>query len=40
MVREELAMFVDAAGHAVTKCIIEVNFLTDEEIAAALNLSR
>jgi len=38
VVREELKMFVDAAGHAVTKCIIEVSFLNDEEIAAACKL--
>lgn len=38
VVREELKMFVEAAGHAVTKCIMEVNFLTDEEIATACQL--
>lgn len=38
VVEEELKMFVKAAGSAVTKCIMEVNFLTDEEIAAACKL--
>jgi deoxyribose-phosphate aldolase len=38
VVREELQMFVRAAGSAVTKCIMEVNFLTDEEIVAACQL--
>lgn len=38
VVREELQLFVKAAGSAVTKCIMEVNFLTDEEIAAACKL--
>lgn len=38
VVREELSLFVKAAGGAVTKCIIEVCFLTDEEIAAACQL--
>ena len=38
IVREELELFVKAAGPAVTKVIMEVNFLTDEEIAAACNL--
>jgi deoxyribose-phosphate aldolase len=38
VVREELTLFVKAAGKAVTKCIMEVNFLTDEEIAAACKL--
>lgn len=37
-VREELAAFVKAAGKAVTKCILEVSFLTDEEIAAGCKL--
>jgi deoxyribose-phosphate aldolase len=37
-VREELKLFVDAAGSAVTKCILEVCFLTDEEIAAGCDL--
>jgi deoxyribose-phosphate aldolase len=37
-VREELAAFVQAAGHAVTKCILEVCFLTDEQIAAGCKL--
>jgi deoxyribose-phosphate aldolase len=38
VVREELELFVKAAGSAVTKVIMEVNFLTDEEIAAACQL--
>lgn len=38
VVREELQLFVQAAGSAVTKCIMEVNFLTDEEIATACKL--
>lgn len=38
VVREELQLFVKAAGPAVTKCIIEVSFLTDEDIAAACQL--
>jgi deoxyribose-phosphate aldolase len=38
VVREELRLFVKAAGGVVTKCIMEVNFLTAEEIAAACNL--
>ena len=37
-IREELAGFVKAAGPAVTKCILEVCYLTDEEIAAACRL--
>lgn len=37
-VREELRLFIQAAGSVVTKCILEVNFLTDEEIAAACTL--
>ncbi|NQU21217.1 MAG: deoxyribose-phosphate aldolase [Candidatus Nealsonbacteria bacterium] len=37
-VREELRMFVDAAGTAVTRCILEVCFLADEEIAAGCDL--
>jgi deoxyribose-phosphate aldolase len=37
-VKEELALFIRAAGSAVTKCILEVNFLTDEEIATACKL--
>jgi deoxyribose-phosphate aldolase len=37
-VREELRTFVEAAGAAVTKCILEVCFLTDEEIAAGCRL--
>jgi deoxyribose-phosphate aldolase len=38
VVREELQLFVKAAGKAVTKCIMEVNFLSDEDIAAACKL--
>lgn len=38
VVREELKGFVKAAGSAVTKCIIEVNFLKDEDIATACKL--
>lgn len=38
VVHKEMALFVKAAGAAVTKCILEVNFLTDEEIAAACKL--
>jgi len=37
-VREELKLFVDAAGSAVTKCILEVCFLSDDEIAAGCRL--
>lgn len=37
-IREELAGFVKAAGSAVTKCILEVCYLTDEEIAAGCRL--
>jgi deoxyribose-phosphate aldolase len=38
VVLEELQAFKKAAGHAVTKCILEVCFLTDEEIAAGCKL--
>ena len=38
IVRKEMQLFVKAAGPAVTKCILEVNFLTDEEIATACQL--
>lgn len=38
VVRDELEKFVEAAGNAVTKCIIEVCFLTNEDIAAACKL--
>jgi deoxyribose-phosphate aldolase len=38
VVRGELEDFVTAAGSAVTKAILEVCFLTDEEIAAACKL--
>lgn len=37
-VREELKLFRDAAGAAVTKCILDVCFLTDEEIATGSKL--
>jgi len=33
VIREELKAFKDAAGPALTKCILEVCFLTDAEIA-------
>ena len=38
VVREELSLFVKAAGPAVTKCIIECCYLTDEDIRNACNL--
>jgi deoxyribose-phosphate aldolase len=38
VVLEELKAFVTAAGNAVTKAILEVCFLSDEEIAAACKL--
>ena len=38
VVEEELELFVRAAGDAVTKCILEVCYLTDEEIAAGAKL--
>jgi deoxyribose-phosphate aldolase len=37
-VREELSAFVSAAGSAATKCILEVCFLTDDEIATGCKL--
>ena len=37
-VAEELRLFVQAAGSAVTKCILEVCFLTDVEITAGSRL--
>lgn len=37
-VAEELRLFKQAAGEAVTKCILEVCYLTDEEIATASKL--
>ena len=37
-VKEELSAFVAAAGSAVTRCILEVNFLTDQEIADGCKL--
>jgi deoxyribose-phosphate aldolase len=38
VVEDELRAFVAAAGSAVTKCILDVNFLKDEEIAAGCEL--
>jgi deoxyribose-phosphate aldolase len=38
VVEEELELFVKAAGSAVTKCILEVCYLTDEEIAVGSKL--
>lgn len=38
VVEEELRLFTQAAGSAVTKCILEVCYLSDEEIAAACQL--
>ena len=38
VIREELRLFEAAAGPAVTKCILEVCYLTDEEIAAGCKL--
>lgn len=38
VIREELELFVRAAGSAVTKCILEVCYLTDQEIVAACKL--
>jgi deoxyribose-phosphate aldolase len=38
VVEEELKLFVKAAGNTVTKCILEVCYLTDEEIAAGSKL--
>ncbi len=37
-VKEELDMFVRAAGNTVTKCILEVCYLTDEEIATGAKM--
>jgi len=37
-VAEELRLFATAAGSAVTKCILEVCYLTNEEIATACKL--
>jgi deoxyribose-phosphate aldolase len=37
-VAEELRIFKQAAARAVTKCILEVCYLTDEEIATASKL--
>jgi deoxyribose-phosphate aldolase len=38
VIEEELRLFVRAAGPAVTKCILEVCYLTDAEIATACRL--
>jgi deoxyribose-phosphate aldolase len=38
VVEEELRLFVQAAGAAVTKCILEVCYLTNDEIATACQL--
>lgn len=38
IVQEELKLFVKAAGNAVTKCILEVCYLNDEDIAAGSKL--
>jgi deoxyribose-phosphate aldolase len=38
VVKEELELFVKAAGDAVTKCILEVAMLSDEDIAAGCKL--
>ena len=38
VIREELRLFVKAAGPAVTKCIIECCFLSDDDIQNACNL--
>jgi deoxyribose-phosphate aldolase len=38
VIQEELKLFVKAAGAAVTKCILEVCYLTDEEIAIGSKL--
>lgn len=37
-VEEELKVFMKAAQGRMTKCILEVNFLTDEEIAAGCKM--
>jgi deoxyribose-phosphate aldolase len=38
VIHQELDLFVKAAGPAVTKCIIETCFLSDEDITNACNL--
>ena len=38
VVQEELKLFVKAAGPAVTKCILEVCYLSDADIAAGAKL--
>ena len=37
-IEEELRLYAEAAGEAITKCILEVNFLTDEEIATGCKM--
>jgi deoxyribose-phosphate aldolase len=37
-IRDELTQFVDAAAGAVTKCILEVDMLTDDELATGCKL--
>lgn len=38
VIREELAAFRSAAGDAITKCILEVCYLTDEEITTGCQI--
>lgn len=38
VVKEELRVFKEAAAGNLTKCILEVNFLTDDEIKAAAQM--
>ncbi len=38
IIEEELRLFVQAAGEAVTKCILDVCFLTEDEIVAGCNM--
>ncbi len=38
LVEEELELFVKAAGGAVTKCILEVSLLSDDEIATGCKM--
>ena len=39
IIREELRLFVDASGKAVTKFIIDVCFLNDQQITAACEMA-
>ena len=39
IIREELRLFVEAAGNAVTKFILDVCFLSDDEIKAACQMA-